>query len=83
MLQPSPSSSPSPSPSPQVHPLAFSTNLGKVVFNVWDTAGQEKFGGLRDGYYINGNAGKLPMTHTHTHTHRIDGDGDGVFFLSV
>ena len=21
-------------------------------FNVWDTAGQEKFGGLRDGYYI-------------------------------
>ena len=20
--------------------------------NVWDTAGQEKFGGLRDGYYI-------------------------------
>ncbi|KAB0362845.1 hypothetical protein FD754_007001 [Muntiacus muntjak] len=26
----------------EVHPL----------FNVWDTAGQEKFGGLRDGYYI-------------------------------
>ena len=23
-------------------------------FNVWDTAGQEKFGGLRDGYYIQG-----------------------------
>merc|ERR1711920_836406 len=22
--------------------------------NVWDTAGQEKFGGLRDGYYIQG-----------------------------
>eukprot|EP00039_Didymoeca_costata_P009331 m.123381 g.123381 ORF g.123381 m.123381 type:complete len:159 (-) comp14444_c0_seq8:122-598(-) len=22
------------------------------MFNVWDTAGQEKFGGLRDGYYI-------------------------------
>ena len=25
-----------------------------VRFNVWDTAGQEKFGGLRDGYYIGG-----------------------------
>ena len=24
------------------------------MFNVWDTAGQEKFGGLRDGYYIQG-----------------------------
>lgn len=40
----------------EVHPLAFYTNLGQIVFNVWDTAGQEKFGGLRDGYYINGNA---------------------------
>ena len=32
---------------------AFAHLSGKVVFNVWDTAGQEKFGGLRDGYYIN------------------------------
>eukprot|EP01094_Clydonella_sp_ATCC50884_P001203 TRINITY_DN1089_c2_g1_i1.p2 TRINITY_DN1089_c2_g1~~TRINITY_DN1089_c2_g1_i1.p2 ORF type:complete len:221 (+),score=84.97 TRINITY_DN1089_c2_g1_i1:24-665(+) len=38
----------------EVHPLAFHTNAGQVVFNVWDTAGQEKFGGLRDGYYIRG-----------------------------
>jgi len=37
-----------------VHPLPFYTNHGPVVFDVWDTAGQEKFGGLRDGYYING-----------------------------
>lgn len=37
-----------------VHPLPFSTNHGDVIFDVWDTAGQEKFGGLRDGYYING-----------------------------
>lgn len=36
----------------EVHPLAFSTNYGQILFNVWDTAGQEKFGGLRDGYYI-------------------------------
>jgi GTP-binding nuclear protein Ran len=40
----------------EVHPLKFHTNLGSVVFNCWDTAGQEKFGGLRDGYYIGGQA---------------------------
>uniref|UniRef100_A0A0D3KR80 GTP-binding nuclear protein n=1 Tax=Emiliania huxleyi (strain CCMP1516) TaxID=280463 RepID=A0A0D3KR80_EMIH1 len=38
----------------EVHPLRFHTNRGELVFNVWDTAGQEKFGGLRDGYYIQG-----------------------------
>lgn len=38
----------------QVHPLVFHTNRGAIRFNVWDTAGQEKFGGLRDGYYIQG-----------------------------
>ncbi|KAJ2794687.1 GTP-binding nuclear protein gsp1/Ran [Coemansia guatemalensis] len=38
----------------EVHPLLFTTNKGKIVFNTWDTAGQEKFGGLRDGYYIQG-----------------------------
>merc|ERR1711935_519999 len=37
-----------------VHPLRFNTNCGPLIFNVWDTAGQEKFGGLRDGYYIQG-----------------------------
>lgn len=34
----------------EVHPLFFQTNFGPLKFNVWDTAGQEKFGGLRDGY---------------------------------
>jgi len=38
----------------EVHPLVFHTNLGPICFNAWDTAGQEKFGGLRDGYYIQG-----------------------------
>ncbi|XP_065830858.1 GTP-binding nuclear protein Ran-like [Oscarella lobularis] len=38
----------------EVHPLKFQTQKGVVQFNVWDTAGQEKFGGLRDGYYIGG-----------------------------
>ena len=35
--------------------MVFHTNRGAIRFNVWDTAGQEKFGGLRDGYYIQGN----------------------------
>jgi len=39
-----------------VHPLSFQTSRGKIIFDVWDTAGQEKFGGLRDGYYIQGQA---------------------------
>jgi GTP-binding nuclear protein Ran len=39
-----------------VHPLPFYTTVGPVIFNCWDTAGQEKFGGLRDGYYIGGQA---------------------------
>lgn len=37
-----------------VHPITFHTNFGQICFNTWDTAGQEKFGGLRDGYYIGG-----------------------------
>ncbi|KAH0469698.1 hypothetical protein IEQ34_001256 [Dendrobium chrysotoxum] len=36
----------------EVHPLDFHTNYGKIRFYCWDTAWQEKFGGLRDGYYI-------------------------------
>ena len=40
----------------EVHPLTFHTNRGPICFNVWDTAGQEKFGGLRDGYYIQAQA---------------------------
>lgn len=38
----------------EIHPLKFYTNFGIILFNCWDTAGQEKFGGLRDGYYIQG-----------------------------
>ena len=34
--------------------MEFNTNRGLIVFNVWDTAGQENFGGLRDGYYVQG-----------------------------
>ena len=36
----------------EVRPLVFHTNRGPIKFNVWDTEGQEKFGGLQEGYYI-------------------------------
>jgi len=39
----------------EVHHLTFETTCGPVEFTFWDTAGQEKFGGLRDGYYIQGD----------------------------
>jgi len=28
------------------------TNFGLIKFSIWDTAGQEKLGGLREGYYL-------------------------------
>ena len=34
----------------EVNPIDFVTGRGKILFNVWDTAGQEKYAGLRDGY---------------------------------
>jgi GTP-binding nuclear protein Ran len=39
----------------EVHPVTFNTNYGRITLNMWDTAGQEKFGGLGDGYYIQGD----------------------------
>lgn len=40
----------------EVHPISLNTNYGKIVFQVWDCAGQERYGGLRDGYYIESQA---------------------------
>jgi len=54
----------------EVHPLSFSTNFGTIVFNVWDTAGQEKFGGLRDGYYIQGQCGVIMFDVTSRITYK-------------
>lgn len=39
-----------------VTPLTFNTNYGEVTFKVWDCAGQEKFGGLSDNYYVGADA---------------------------
>lgn len=53
-----------------VHPLTFFTNRGKICFNCWDTAGQEKFGGLRDGYYIQGNCAIIMFDVTSRNTYK-------------
>jgi GTP-binding nuclear protein Ran len=37
---------------------------------VWDTAGQEKFGGLRDGYYIQGQCGIIMFDVTSRITYK-------------
>ena len=53
-----------------VHPLTFMTNRGKICFNCWDTAGQEKFGGLRDGYYIQGHCAIIMFDVTSRNTYK-------------
>eukprot|EP00656_Telonema_subtile_P055240 TRINITY_DN8489_c0_g1_i1.p1 TRINITY_DN8489_c0_g1~~TRINITY_DN8489_c0_g1_i1.p1 ORF type:complete len:422 (+),score=87.24 TRINITY_DN8489_c0_g1_i1:162-1427(+) len=55
----------------EVHPLRFFTNNGIVQFNVWDCAGQEKFGGLRDGYFIGGHAGIIMFDVTSVQTYKM------------
>ncbi len=39
-----------------VYNLQIETSIGTINLKFWDTAGQEKFGGLRCGYYINSDA---------------------------
>jgi GTP-binding nuclear protein Ran len=53
-----------------VHPLHFDTNCGMICFHCWDTAGQEKFGGLRDGYYIQGQCAIIMFDVTSRNTYR-------------
>jgi GTP-binding nuclear protein Ran len=54
----------------EVHPLDFSTNYGKVRLNIWDTAGQEKFGGLRDGYYVFSDGAILMFDVTNSQSYK-------------
>jgi GTP-binding nuclear protein Ran len=53
-----------------VHPLEFTTNCGPIRFDCWDTAGQEKFGGLRDGYYIHGQCAIIMFDVTSRTTYK-------------
>eukprot|EP01130_Rhizamoeba_saxonica_P004771 TRINITY_DN193_c0_g1_i1.p1 TRINITY_DN193_c0_g1~~TRINITY_DN193_c0_g1_i1.p1 ORF type:complete len:206 (+),score=46.90 TRINITY_DN193_c0_g1_i1:162-779(+) len=40
----------------EVHTMEWYTSAGTVELLVWDTAGQEKFSQLKDGYYIGADA---------------------------
>lgn len=50
--------------------MQYTQNYGQIQFDVWDTAGQEKFGGLRDGYYINGQCGIIMFDVTSRITYK-------------
>eukprot|EP00759_Apiculatamorpha_spiralis_P014458 PhF_6_TR21078/c0_g1_i1/m.30378/K07936/RAN; GTP-binding nuclear protein Ran len=36
----------------EIHKILVKTSMGDVLVNAWDCAGQERVGGLRDGYFI-------------------------------
>lgn len=39
----------------EVHLVRLKTNYGEIVFNIWDCAGNDRYRGLSDGYYIYAN----------------------------
>jgi len=45
-------------------------NDAVVTLQIWDTAGQEKFGGLRDGYYIQGQCAVIMFDVTSRITYK-------------
>ena len=49
----------------------FYTSRGPIKLNIWDTAGQEKFGSMREGYYIGADCAMLmfDVTSRMTYTH--------------
>ena len=52
----------------EVDPLRFNTSHGDICFNMWDCAGQEKFGGLRDGYFKEADAAIIMCDVTSSNT---------------
>jgi len=54
----------------EVHPIDFNTTRGKILFETWDTAGQEKFGALRDGYYVHSHCGIIMFDVTSRITYK-------------
>ena len=51
-----------------VEPIRFETNHGNYCFNIWDCAGDPKFSGLRDGYYVQADACIIMMDLTSPET---------------
>ena len=46
-----------------VEVICLKTNYGRFVLNIWDTAGQEKYGGLKEAYF-KGAHGAIVMFDT-------------------
>jgi GTPase SAR1 family protein len=41
----------------EIHSTVVDTNRGVITLNIWDTAGDDKFKGLGDGYYLGADVG--------------------------
>lgn len=63
----------------EVHPLRFRTNYGVVQFNMWDTAGQEKFSGLREGYFVFAHGAILMFDLCNMQSYKNIGKWDAMF----
>ena len=50
--------------------IDFSTSRGLIRFNIWDTAGQEKFGTLRECYYIEAHCAIVMFDLTSRQTYK-------------
>ena len=53
----------------EVHQLKFETNYGLIALNVWDCAGQERYSGLRHGYWLasQGVIGMFDLSRSETY----------------
>jgi len=54
----------------EVVSLEFQTNYGPIIFNVWDTAGQTKYSGLGDAYYLEAQSAIIMYDTTNKLTYR-------------
>jgi GTP-binding nuclear protein Ran len=54
----------------EVNSLTFYTSRGPIKLHIWDTAGQEKLGGLREGYYVGAHCAILMFDVTSRITYR-------------
>ena len=59
-----------PTKAADVTSIDFSTNRGKIRFVIWDTAGQEKFGNLRECYYIDAHCSIIMFDLTSRQTYK-------------
>lgn len=59
---------------PEFNSLVFHTNYGPMRLSTLDIAGQEKFGGLRDGYYVDAEGAIFMFDVTSEQTYKNIGE---------